>query len=104
VRFDDGMAPIDRGGDMIIVKSGVVEIESKDPTMRSFLVPHNGANCRVNVWRTKNGYFTVGTYLNHPKKGQTQLFRKNLNEMEVRELLKNPRKHTGKGYSRKAKK
>lgn len=84
---------------MITVKKGIVEIESKDPYMRSFLVPHNGENCRVNVWSNdKDNTFTVGTSLRHPRKGKTQLFRKGLKESEVLELLKNPRKHTRKGY------
>lgn len=86
----------------IKVKSGIVEIESKDPYMRSFLVSCNGENCRVNVWSNdKNLRFTVGTSLNHPTKGKTQLFRKNLTEKEVMQILKDPRKHTGKGYYRK---
>ena len=83
---------------MFRVKSGIVEIESKDPYMRSFLVPSELGNARVNVWKAKNGSFTVGTYLHHPKQGKTQLFRRNLSEKEVKELLKNPRKHTNKGY------
>ena len=83
------------------VKSGIVEIESKDPYMRSFLVPDGlQGNCRVNVWKSGHS-FTVGTCLDHPKQGKTQLFRRNLNEKEVMELLKNPRKHTGKGYKRR---
>lgn len=87
---------------MIRVKSGIVEIESKDPFMRSFLIPNESGNCRVNVWsNNRNRLFTVGTCLQHPKKGKTQLFRKNLTEKEVKELLKDPRKHTGKGYYKK---
>lgn len=81
------------------VKEGIIEIESKDPYMRSFLVPSDNGNCRVNVWSNKrNHLFTVGTYLNHPKQGPTQLFRKNLTEKQVLELLIEPRKHTGQGY------
>lgn len=81
------------------VKSGVVEIETKDAFMRSFLVPGDKGNVRVNVWsNTKNSLFTVGTYMDHPKQGKTQLFRRNCTENEVRNILKNPRIHTGKGY------
>lgn len=84
------------------VRKGIVEIESKDPYMRSFLVPSDLGNCRVNVWRNdKNSRFTVGTALEHPTKGKTQLFRKGLTEKEVMELLKHPRRHTGKGYYQK---
>lgn len=45
--------------------------------------------------------FTITTELNHPKKGKTQLHRRNLTTMEVREIFKNPRKHTGQGYYKK---
>ena len=77
------------------VKSGIVEIKTTDPYMRSFLVPSDLGNARVNVWsNNRNNLFTVGTYLNHPKQGKTQLFRKNCTEEEVKEILKNPRKHT----------
>lgn len=79
------------------VVRGAVEIESKDPYMRSFLVPGDLGNVRVNVWR-KGSRYTVGTYMDHPKKGKTQLFRRNCTEAEVRAILKNPRLHTGKGY------
>lgn len=84
------------------VISGIVEIKTSDPFMRSFLVPNDKENCRVNVWsNSRNNLFTVGTYLDHPTQGKTQLFRKNLTEKEVKELLKYPRKHTGKGYRKK---
>lgn len=86
----------------IRVKSGVVEIPTTDPYLRSFFVPTERGNCRVNVWTNKkSGLFTVGTALDHPKKGKTQLFRRNCTEDEVRALLANPRSHTGKGYRRK---
>ena len=82
------------------VKKGIVEIESKDPYMRSFLVPGELGNVRVNVWESGLTY-TVGTYMNHPKKGKTQLFRRNCTEKEVKQILNNPRIHTSKGYTRK---
>lgn len=83
----------------IRIKKGVVEIESKDPWMRSFLVPGDGGDVRVNVWsNNKDNSFTVGTYMNHPKKGKTQLFRRHCTENQVMAILKNPRLHTGKGY------
>lgn len=81
------------------IKSGIVEIPSSDPWMRSFLVPSDRGNARVNVWsNAKNSLYTVGTYLEHPKQGRTQLFRRNCTEKEVKDILKNPRLHTGKGY------
>lgn len=84
------------------VRSGIVEIETTDPYLRSFIVATPcGRQCRVNVWRNKTGLYTVGTALAHPKKGKTQMFRRNCTEKEVRELLKNPRKHTGRGYQKR---
>ena len=49
---------------------------------------------QVNVWWSTA---TVGTYLDHPRQGKTQLFRRNCSLVELREILDNPRKHTGKG-------
>lgn len=83
----------------IKVKAGAIELKTADPYLRSFLIP---GDVRVNVWRSeKSSLFTVGTCLNHPKKGKTQLFRKNCTEQQVMAILKNPRIHTGKGYYRK---
>lgn len=41
---------------------------------------------------------TVQTSINHPKKGKTQLNRKNITPAELEKLMKNVRQHTGKGY------
>jgi hypothetical protein len=84
------------------LRTGLIEIPTSDPYLRSFLVMTKDGQCRVNVWSNKkSGLYTVGTALAHPKKGKTQMFRRNCTEAEVRELLKNPRKHTGKGYQRR---
>lgn len=53
---------------------------------------------RMNIYTTK---MTVGTCLNHPKKGKTQLFRKHVTPDELKKLFKNPRHHTNKGYRTK---
>lgn len=53
---------------------------------------------RINVYLTK---MTVATCLNHPKKGKTQLFRKNVTEEILNQIFEYPRKHTGKGYYKK---
>lgn len=53
---------------------------------------------RINIYLTK---MTVSTCLNHPKKGKTQLFRKNVDEKTLIQLFEYPRKHTGKGYYKK---
>lgn len=64
------------------------------------MASYRKGDVRINVYLTT---LTVATALNHPKKGKTQLFRKNLNFVELRELFNNPRKHTGKGYYKKSK-
>lgn len=53
---------------------------------------------RINVYYTTG---TVGTCMNHPIKGKTQLFRRNVTLNELDKLFANPRSHTGKGYYRK---
>lgn len=46
-------------------------------------------------WRTH----TVGTYLNHPSQGKSQLFRRSVNGYaEMDAIFQNPRTHTGYGY------
>lgn len=77
---------------------GAKKIKTNDPWLESFSV----GKCRVNIWRNaKNKFFTVGTALNHPTKGKTQLFRKFCDKKEVEKILNNPRIHTGKGYYEK---
>lgn len=84
------------------IKSGLVEIKSTDPYMRSFMVATEDGECRVNVYsNSRDNTYTVATALKHPVQGKNQLYRKGLTEKEVKEILKNPRKHTGKGYRRK---
>ena len=53
---------------------------------------------RVNVYYTK---MTVGTCMDHPSKGKTQLFRRNVTRNQLIEIMGNPRTHTGKGYYKK---
>lgn len=45
---------------------------------------------QINVYTTR---MTVGTCLNHPKLGKTQLFRKHVSFKELEEIFKNPRVH-----------
>lgn len=52
----------------------------------------------MNIWFTK---MTIGTALEHPTLGKTQLFRKKVNFKLLEDLFINPRLHTGKGYVRK---
>lgn len=53
---------------------------------------------RFNVYYTTG---TVGTCLNHPRQGYTQLFRRNVFLEKLREIFRNPRIHAGPGYHRK---
>jgi len=59
------------------------------------LISYSDGSTRINIYLSK---MTVSTCLNHPKKGKTQLFRKNVNESMLNEIFEYPRKHTGKGY------
>jgi len=53
---------------------------------------------RINVYWTTG---TVGTCIEHPRQGKTQLFRRNVNLATLREIFRDPRIHTGQGYQRK---
>lgn len=71
----------------------------EDIGMLSFVKPDGkGSRVRINVYVTK---MTVGTCLNHPVKGKTQMFRKNVDDKLLQSIFKNPRLHTDKGYMRK---
>jgi len=52
----------------------------------------------MNVWYTK---MTVGTALEHPTLGKTQMFRKHVSIKLLKDLFVNPRVHTTKGYTQK---
>ena len=52
-------------------------------------------NIRINVYWTTG---TVGTCLDHPRQGKTQLFRRNVDLSSLRAIFQNPRTHTGSGY------
>lgn len=64
------------------------------------LISYSDGSTRINIYLTK---MTVSTCLNHPKKGNTQLFRKNVTKQMLYEIFEYPRKHTGKGYYTKTK-
>jgi len=53
---------------------------------------------RVDVYLST---MTVATAMKHPKKGKTQLFRRDVSLEQLDNILKNPRTHTNKGYYRK---
>ena len=57
----------------------------------------SGNGQRINVYWTTG---TVGTCLNHPRQGKTQLFRRKVDVTLLREIFRDPRVHTGSGYHR----
>lgn len=78
--------------DEIAKKNGYIRFHyQEDIGMASY---SDGAT-RINIYLTK---MTVATCLKHPKKGATQLFRKNVDMKMLNEIFEYPRKHTGKGY------
>lgn len=80
----------------IATSSGWKEIDHQENIgMVSF--SRNGHE-RINVYYTKG---TVGTCLNHPKQGKTQLFRRNVGIDLLTRLFEKPRLHTRLGYKRR---
>lgn len=62
------------------------------------LISYYDGSTRINIYLTK---MTVATCMNHPVKGKTQLFRKNVDKEMLEKIFEYPRKHTGKGYYKK---
>mmetsp|Transcript_5376 Transcript_5376/g.8187 ORF Transcript_5376/g.8187 Transcript_5376/m.8187 type:complete len:87 (+) Transcript_5376:1280-1540(+) len=50
---------------------------------------------KLNFWLTTE---TVGSYLEHPRQGKTQLFRRDIDMDGAGQIFTNPRTHTGGGY------
>mmetsp|Transcript_36090 Transcript_36090/g.39886 ORF Transcript_36090/g.39886 Transcript_36090/m.39886 type:complete len:119 (+) Transcript_36090:112-468(+) len=67
----------------------------KSPPMASY----KKDDVRLNFWLSTG---TVGSYLNHPRQGKTQLFRRTIVMSEARKVFDNPRIHTDKGYHKKS--
>ncbi len=49
----------------------------------------------IEVWTST---MTVATKLNHPKKGKTQMYRRNVSPGVLKKIFQNPRVHTTGGY------
>lgn len=70
------------------------------------LIPHKDMlsfrrkGARINIWQDKWGTVTVGTALEHPIQGKTQLFRRRVSSDLLERIFDNPRVHTSKGYQR----
>ena len=67
--------------------------------VQSYVMGFKRGNERVNVYYTT---WTVGTCVDHPKQGKTQLFRRNQTWADIDAIFRDPRVHTGAGYYRKA--
>lgn len=72
--------------------------ERKDETkMLSFFRSSGERKPRINVYYST---MTVGTCIDHPVQGATQLFRRDVTMQELKKIFSNPRVHTNKGYKK----
>jgi hypothetical protein len=62
------------------------------------MASYKKGSTRLNFWLTTG---TVGSYLTHPSKGKTQLFRRSMSREDALKIFDNPREHTGIGYHTK---
>lgn len=62
------------------------------------MASYKRGDARLNFWLSTG---TVGSYLEHPKQGKTQLFRRNIRMAQTEGIFMNPRVHTGIGYRRR---
>lgn len=74
--------------------------KAKDKSLLIFNRIVNGQHQQLNIWFTR---MTIATSLNHPKRGKTQLFGKNIGAALLEKIMNNPRHHTGKRYYEKKK-
>jgi hypothetical protein len=61
---------------------------------KSRVLGFNRGSERVNVIYTTG---TVGTCVDHPERGKTQLFREGMTPSQLRDIFVSPRVHTGQG-------
>jgi len=81
--------------------AGLVQIYYNEPSRVISFAPcdsESGGLTRLNVYYTTG---TVATCLDHPREGQRQLFRRNVDMATLCELMREPRSHTGAGYHRR---
>ena len=79
--------------EFLLYCKGYKEIPTSRPGMISYR--QDITEYMLTFWLTTG---TVGAYLEHPKQGKTQLFRRKVTFDEAKEIIKNPRQHTGSGY------
>lgn len=85
-------------GYAIKYKWALLDIQQNIKMVR-YMRADEGDVVKVNVYHGgRHGLYTISTALRHPTHGATQLFRKNIGDVELEAILKNPRQHTGKGY------
>lgn len=78
--------------DKLASESGWLKIDYQE---NIGMVSYSKNKVRINVYLSR---MTVSTAMKHPKKGKTQLFRRDVNLQELEKMFINPRIHTGKGY------
>jgi len=66
-----------------------------NPESRVISFKGEESEARINIYYTTR---TVGTAMDHPSRGKTQLFRRNCSDEELVAIMKDPRTHTGRGY------
>ena len=81
----------------IMLKSGWMEIDWQE---NIFMLSYSKEGVRMNIYYSR---MTVGTAMHHPKRGDTQLFRRNVSMESLEKLALKPRLHTGVGYYKKGK-
>ena len=80
--------------DAIATSNGYSKLDATSSTAP--MASYRRGACRLNFWLTTG---TVGSYLDHPRQGKTQLFRRDIGMEEAEAIFQNPRIHTGRGYS-----
>ena len=76
---------------------GVTELSCNEKNRVISFGSTDSHSLRINVYYTTR---TIGTALSHPSQGETQFFRRNCTAVELTNIFKNHRAHTGKGYKR----
>ena len=77
--------------DYVAQTRGWTRLEDTQPAMASY----RRDGVRLNFYLSTG---TVGSYLDHPRQGKTQLFRRQITMEQAPALFDNPRAHTGRGY------
>jgi hypothetical protein len=83
------------GLDGMAVTHGWTKLSTE--TSQAPMTSYSFQDTRLNFWLSTG---TVGSYLDHPSQGKTQLFRRQVDMQQAEEIFQNPRVHTGAGYQR----